>query len=431
LNELETKKAMNGIIVAACAIAPSLLIFHNGFLLSFLSKIGIQNSMILYLLAVPALTKLFLLIPVSFLSDRVGKKKIGVLALLIYLIGFLFLLGACFFAGVVSRVLVVIGIILIGIGITGYGSSWFAILNPIIPQDIRGRFFGRLRVSWTVIGVLATYLVSVILERYNSFNAYAGILAFFCFLVLLKIYFYKKIPESLNDDKPGEDDNDSSNFRTALSVAISTKGFIPFCCYTFLLNLFIGAIPFILGLLEKDVLNLPPSELIFLGNLMLIGNIFGYHIGGKLVDSIGTKKVFLYCHFLFAINLFLFSCRGLIPQSSLWTMSVLILFFGISTATSSIAFTSELFSLLPKKNISLATSVNTAFREGAVAIAGVMVGLIIDLKILRDNWSIGSLKLSQYDAILMGSGVMIILIAITLSLVPSVVKKSYWIPSKH
>ena len=45
-----------------------------------------------------------------------------------------------------------------GIGTAMPFSNWFALLHPLIPQQIRGRFFGRLRLTWQGFGFLFSLL---------------------------------------------------------------------------------------------------------------------------------------------------------------------------------------------------------------------------------------------------------------------------------
>jgi len=47
---------------------------------------------------------------------------------------------------------------------------------------------------------------------------------------------------------------------------------------------------------------------------------------------------------------------------------------------------------------------------------------------LKEKWQLFNLQLSNFDGILLGSAVMIILLTATLALVPSVVKKVELIP---
>ncbi len=84
--------------------------------------------------------------------------------------------------------------------------------------------------------------------------------------------------------------------------------------------------------------------------------------------------------------------------------------------------------LLPKENQSLATAVFITFVSAASAIALPAAGLIFKIKIFNEEWLFLGEKMTQYDAFLLISAFMILLLIITLSLVPAVMKKAIWIP---
>ena len=73
-------------------------------------------------------------------------------------------------------------------------------------------------------------------------------------------------------------------------------GYLPFCAYCFLLMLFTGACPMIFSLMEKDVLGFSDDRIVLIGNLMALGGMLGFVLGGRMVDRFGTKYVFLCCH---------------------------------------------------------------------------------------------------------------------------------------
>jgi hypothetical protein len=57
------------------------ILFNNGFLLSYLSTLGIGNAQILILLSLPMLTRFLLMLPFAYASDILGKEKIGIIGL--------------------------------------------------------------------------------------------------------------------------------------------------------------------------------------------------------------------------------------------------------------------------------------------------------------------------------------------------------------
>lgn len=136
------KRALRTIIIAQCLGMIGRNLCNNGFTLAYLSRLGIPGYRILFLLSLLPLIGTLLLLPTAYFADRHGKKKIGAIGAVLSVAGFLLLPVAGFVpsnAGIWAGT----GLFIYALGNTLNGSSWFALLSPIIPEKIRGRFFGR------------------------------------------------------------------------------------------------------------------------------------------------------------------------------------------------------------------------------------------------------------------------------------------------
>ena len=143
----------------------SFLAFSNGLLLAYFSRLEISSSEILLLLALPSILQFMLVLVFSYLSDRVGKKVIGATGLFCSASAFYLFWQAGFSEGFWRHSFSVAGVVFFGIGTAMSFSNWFALLHPLIPQQIRGRFFGRLRLTWQGFGFLFSLLVFYLLEQ--------------------------------------------------------------------------------------------------------------------------------------------------------------------------------------------------------------------------------------------------------------------------
>ena len=206
--------------------------------------------------------------------------------------------------------------------------------------------------------------------------------------------------------------------------------YLSFCAYCFLLTLFTGACPQIFNLIEKDVLHLTKVEIVFVGNLLVVGALAGFILGGRMVDRFGTKYVFLCCHFGFATILFLFLWRALFPGEVQIIVGILTFLFGMVQAASSIAMTSETLVLIPVENKSLATGLWFTLYSGGTGLSGVLSGQALELGLLSDSWTWLGQHMSRYDGLLLFCVTMVLLMTVTLGLIPSFIKKTPagWIP---
>ena len=169
MTEVEIKKAMRMIVLTASIGGMSYLSFNNGLLIAYFSYLNIPSATILLLLALMPLAQFVFMLPFSFLSDILGKKFIGNIGLFSSLFGYVLLIIASILPENFYTLLIGTGIVLFGIGSAMTLGNWFALLHPIIPEKVRGRFFGRLRLTWQSIGIILTFLGGFVIT-YNASN---------------------------------------------------------------------------------------------------------------------------------------------------------------------------------------------------------------------------------------------------------------------
>jgi MFS family permease len=192
MSDLETKNAIRMILLTASLGGMSYLSFNNGILLSYFSHLGIPSATILILLSILPLTTFLVIIPFSYFSDIFGKKRIGIIGMVFSFFGFALLIGVSYLPDSLRIMAVGFGIVVFGIGSAMTLGNWFALLHPIIPENIRGRFFGQLRLTWQSIGILFTLIVIYILELYPTLGMYQAILGIITILMLLRMFFYQQ-----------------------------------------------------------------------------------------------------------------------------------------------------------------------------------------------------------------------------------------------
>ena len=421
----EIKRALRVIILAQCAgVIPSVL-FGNGFMLAYFSQLGMPGYRILFLFALIPLIGMTLTLPLAWLADRTGKKRLGSIGIAISTAGFLMLV----FAPFIPRGLFIwlaSGILIFSAGNTANGAGWFALLSPIVPEEIRGRWFGRLRTSFQTTSILFSVGVAVLLKTHATLPVFQTVLLVAGLLLILRMRLYAKIPE-LEPIRPL-----NGGFWVSLHRIMSTPGYRPFCVYIFLLSFLTGAIPSLLGLLQREALGFSDSQLILMGNMLAAGTIAGFFVGGKMVDRFGAKPVFLAGHIVFAMTLTGVLLRGFIPLSPFIIMSLISLLCGSVQGATGIAGTSELLALIPPENKSLSTGFNMTMAAAGLSMAGLLNGHLLKIKVLPEQWSLFHHTLSAYDALLAGFTVMAVLMAATLGLVPTIRNlHSQWMPQNR
>ena len=396
------------------------LLFTNSFMLLYFSALQISSERILFYLALPTLIRIITLIFFAEQTEKIGKVRTGVLGLSISAVSALLLVGAGFSSRPLVEPLVFLGVLLYGVGYGIFLNSWFPLISTIVPAGRRGRFFGVMRFIYQSVGIIFTFIVGLTLGKESSIAIFQAYLIASCVFRIIGILIYHRLPEL---------DRHRDSGRTILNSifhVVGKSGFLPFCSYVFLLSLFTGSCQSVFSLLAKDTLGMHGGQVIFLGNLVTFGALFGYFCGGLMVDRLGTKYVFLFCHFSFASSLVLFLSRDFLPLPVMLVIGTLSFVFGIVQAASGIAVSSEMMAISPPDNKPMATAVCFSLMSLGVSFSGIFSSIILKLGILSPAWTFLGRTFGPYDALLLFCGVMIFLMTVTLGLVPSVVKKVQW-----
>ncbi len=416
---------MRNAILSQSFAASSFLVFSNGILLVYMTAFEISSARIFLYLSMPTLVGAFLQLPFAVVADRFGKKLIGLTGTIFQAVGFGLIAAAGWGSLALRESFLVAGLIVYSFGFTLFAASWFALLSPIVPQSIRGRFFGRMRFCWQLVAIIVTGVCALFLTESSPIGAYQAILGLLTLALIARIWFYLRVPER---ERSG-----LGSIRRAwpvLGELLRAEGFASFNAYVFLLMLFTAGCPFLFGLIEKRVMGWGDNRVVWMGNMIMVGSIVGFYLGGKAIDSFGSKRVFLVCHFGFAAVIFLFMGRAFVhhPLHLILIVGALNFLFGLIYATSSIAISTEMMGLIPHHNKSLSTSITMVLMHGGAAMSGLICSSSVKLGLLAEQWTFHGATLYDYDSILLAYGVMIALLVVTLGLVPSVLSKAQWVP---
>lgn len=416
------RRGMRNAILAQVFGCVSYVVFQNGMLLLYFTVLDISSIGIMVYLALPGVAQALLLIPCAFLADRYGKKRVGHMGSALMVIGFASLAMAGFGGTASIHLLVAFGTTAYGMGLSLFIGGWFALLHPLVPSSMRGSFFGRLRFSWQSTAIVFGAIGTALLSRDTPIHVFQIIVVVIAVCFIIRVIFYQRIPE-VEASIPR-----SAGFGKALGEVVRAKGYASFCCYIFLLTLFTAHAPVLFGLIEKKGLGLGDNQVAWMGNVLAMGSVAGFLLGGRMVDRWGTKPVFLYCHFAYGATLFLFLARDLLGVPVIYPLYVLNGVFGVVVAASSIAISTEMLELSPRENRSLATAVCMTLFWAGTAFSGLLSAGAIRLGIFKDEWEFFGNTLTAFDSLLLIFGVLVVLLVVSLGLVPSVMRKAEWVP---
>lgn len=198
-------------------------------------------------------------------------------------------------------------------------AGWFPLLNDNIPDDIRGRFFGRLRTSWQLAVVCCTALVGWFLGHRSELWRFQVVFAIGMAANVAMSFTILRIPEAPLDPSPARRD-----FWRALAEPFRDRPYAYFLLFGFLVNLATGmAGPFALRCL-KSTLGAGDNFIVWMDTAASVGAAAALPLWGKMVDRFGGRAVFaLLVPLLAVVNLqWLFAS----PVSAHWRQNVAVFY---------------------------------------------------------------------------------------------------------
>jgi MFS family permease len=406
------------IVVMNCVSCLPGVVFQGSVLLLFLTSLAMDRVWIMVCLSLPALASALFLVPLAHEADRRGKKRLGNAGIALCGVAFAGFMVAAFAGPATGRILAPLCITILAVGSCLVLSGWFALMLPMIPAPIRAVYFGRMRLVYQSVVVAAGLVCSALLEWRATPAVFAGIFSVFLAAVLAWRLLYERLPE-VEPPNPA-----LPALRVALGQVMGNQAYLPFCAYAFLLALFTGGCPILFGMIEKTHLNLSNGTVVLLANIRMLGAIAGFFLGGKVVERYGTKAVFLCCHFAFGVVLLLFLWRNGWGGPVVPMLALAEALFGLFTAASSVAFTVEMYALIPGAGKSLSTSVFMTLQGAGATLGGMLSAGLVQLGVLKEQWMLAGTPRSDYDALLMICATLVVVAAVTLGLVPSVVGRA-------
>lgn len=284
-----TEKSLNYSIAEGCFNSGSSSII-NSFLIPFALSLGANNFIVGIIITLQNLGSTTSQIPGAMLTKYMNRKSIWLVSesfcrFLIWI--------PIFFIPFMERNIAFILLLLIVFFSYFFNSlrspAWSSLMGDIVPQQIRGSYFGKRNTITGIAGIVVTLFCGYIL----------GFVGFYVLFVLLILLGVLSIPVFLKMYEPptGKIYHYRHRFHFDLQEAITSikinKNLAIFTIYILAMNFAVEiASPFyivyILKNLQIDYFTF--SFLIILGTL---ARIFTYKYWGKINDRFGSRKTFI------------------------------------------------------------------------------------------------------------------------------------------
>ena len=321
------------IILCQCFGLMGMLFLGNGFVLNYLKRFSLSDgTIILFLTTIPHLIGLFGNLPFAHLSDKVGRKKLGNIGNVLQGLGFFCLPCVTFFPENEPWI-ILLGLVIHFLGSCIGGASWFALIDPLINPQKRGRFFAVLRSSWQIVGIVLSALVAFLIKQNDEISVYQYVLVFLGLSYFVRILFYNLIPDI------GSSKKQTASFWSQFSLLKENKEYRDFCLYIFIDSFLLMGVMTVINLYEKESLAFTESQIIWLGNMNFIGALAGFWVGGFISDKWGSKLICVASCYIKGLLVLAFLTLGLYQNVAFAVAMLLTLTFGLAASSFGIGVT--------------------------------------------------------------------------------------------
>jgi MFS family permease len=385
-----SKKAMRMAIISACFGAVSqFVIRESSIIILYATKLGAGSFLSLLSTSLQMISIAIFIIPVAYIMEFTGKRKIMIPSLVLGMIGVFIIAAAGFFPDERSRYMLIAGLLVFSITIAFYIAGWFPLLQGIVPSDERGKFFSRLRVSWQSV-VTAFLLFSVLVVGKEAPVSLLQLIIFFSALLILgRVAAIKRIPEIPKQ-------NQVPSLRESLKKIFSNKRLIHFSIYMFFLYLFSNATIPVAIVFSKLELHTPDNYTVLLSMMVTVGQIGGFFIGGAVIKKITPKRLLITANLAFIVLNFSFL---LVQQYTLVSgiiLVILVTLYGSIFAYSTIGLSSELISLAQPEAVNMSMAVCVAFYISGQGLSRLVSGYLLEAPFFPETISISGVTFSPY-----------------------------------
>ncbi|MGD0584351.1 MAG: hypothetical protein ABSA86_01055 [Oryzomonas sp.] len=336
----DCRRAMRSAVLAQCFGMLTQQMLSGGILLLYLNAMGLKAPVILLLLNLTPFLSSLLSIPVAWGADCFGIKRFGNWGNSLMIAGMACVVGSAFLHDVEPRLVlpvVLLGLVLHLIGASFFNTGWFSLLSHIVPVTMTGRYFGLVRFSWQLMTLLFFALSAMFFSSRTPLWIYQTVLAAGALSVGCRFIFYKAIP-----DAPVTG-NTPLNMVGSVQTALALPGFTRYLVYLLLLVCVTGNGQDVLRLSAVGWCGMGDNQILYLSVANMAGALAAFRFMGRIIDHLGSRRMFQLCHIGFAIALLLFPVRAMLHLPPLAAGIVASVVLGIVSSTLGLTTTSHSF----------------------------------------------------------------------------------------
>lgn len=351
------------------------------FLTGYLLHLGANNTQIGLLSTIPMLANTIAPVASSFVDRAASRKEIALKLArpvrILWLVSAFIPLLVLFNGFPNPLILFVFIFIVVSLGMVSAAIAWTSWMGEIIPEKVRGFYFGRRTVVAGIVSMIMGPILGRILDKtpdkHIGFSIIFGIGAA---ALLFSYYFLTRLPDAKNTVKIKENFSFGRIKEKVLKV-FSDKNFMSLVKFNIAWTFTISFISVYVGVFMLKELKMSYT-VISMFNIIVSAVLLSITpFWGKMTDRYGNKPVMLICGY--AIGLAPVIWFLMTPSNYFIALPLVNVIGGIAWAGFGLAIFNLILKLAPREERPYFLSVNMLFTSVAAFLGPVCSGLLIDI----------------------------------------------------
>lgn len=392
------------LFIGASAICPLFIIKLGGSDLQAMLPASIAGLMILVQIPVSVLIK-----PAQGKRFLLTCYTLSVLPVGVALLAALWI-GAC----PLTVWIVLVSLFLSQLLLYAGSTFWYPLLHDVVPARQLGRFFGNLRAIWSVAYFGLSVLAGIFLGQDAQVWKFVVVFGVVTALQLVREPFVARIPVRSKTVMV------ANAWREDIAYILKRKDILIFSGYFILLMFLAGFLTQPLVLYMKHLgFSMRDNTLIYASSVL--GSVLALVLAGRIIDWIGTRRVFCGVHVILSGLALLIALVGSLPMAYIKPcMTVLQIMAGAALAVAGLANTAQIFHMAPAGAKTMFMSVMTVVGVMGLALSPFLAGLILDSPWRTLSVDVGPLTFGIYQGLFLGAGLGLLLAMILIPFIQNV-----------
>ena len=417
LSEKERKKGRLLAYFACCfGCISEVMLDSSAIIIIYISMLGGTKDEVMLSTGFSAILSMLLMIPCAYIAGRIGMKKAVRISCIIGFSGYLLMAAAPFF-GTFQKIAVITGCLIYCLQRSLYGATWYPMLDAFLrPQD-RGRFFGTMRFTYTILCAVLFFAVGKFMGAKPSTVLMQCIVGVTGLLILGRMFCMLKFPENPHEKVRHPD------IRKTLGISIRNGALVSYSVYACLLALaYTSLVPVILLYLKNHV-GLDAGKLQIFSTIGLAGSITGFFFYGKLLKIFSIKYLELMVHSIFILVAFCFAFLSKELPFFIFIAGAVYFINSFAASTFMNNNSSELLALARPGNKTMAMAFLQTYQNAGTSISRTGTAMILGANLLAPSWTLGSMTLCSYQTLFLLYGTIAVILLLLLPTLPAIVPK--------